>query len=85
MTAMSNMSALTSLSLAGCVGIGEAGMSLLPGQMPLLRSLKLGGCSRVATISDPCLVPLQHLHALTHLDLAGCLEITDAGLFCAPK
>ena len=78
--ALRRMSALTSLNLAGCVSIGEQGMALIPAQMPLLECLKLGGCSRVATITDPCLAPLQHLKALTHLDLAGCLEITDAGL-----
>ena len=74
------MTALTSLNLAGCVSIGEQGMALLPAHMPLLECLRLGGCSRVATITDPCLAPLQHLKALTHLDLAGCLEITDAGM-----
>lgn len=78
--ALSGMSAMTSLKLQGCVSVGEHGMALLPAQMPLLRCLKLGGCSRVATITDPCLTPLQHLAALTHLDLAGCLEITDTGL-----
>lgn len=73
------LTGLTSLGLAGCVALTERALGHVAASMPALACLKLGGCSRVATITDACLLPLHRLTSLTHLDLAGCLEISDAG------
>lgn len=77
--ALSRLTTITQLGLAGCVALTGRATALVAAHMPGLMSLRLGGCSRVATVSDACLLPLQHLTALTHLDLAGCLEISDSG------
>ena len=73
------LTGLTSLGLAGCVALTERALGHVAARMPSLTCLKLGGCSRVATITDACLLHLDQLTALTHLDLAGCLEVSDAG------
>ena len=73
------LSGLTSLGVAGCVALTERALGHVAASMPSLACLKLGGCSRVATITDACLLHLHQLTGLTHLDLAGCLEISDAG------
>ena len=73
------LTALTSLGLAGCVALTARALGHVSASMPALASLKLGGCSRVATVTDACLVHLQQLTAMTHLDLSGCLEISDSG------
>lgn len=77
--ALSKLTGLTSLNLSGCVALTERGVGHVAAYILGLMSLSLGGCSRVATVTDTCLVHLQHLTALTCLDLSGCLEITDAG------
>ena len=76
------LTGLTSLGLAGCLALTERALGHVAAWMPSLTSLKLGGCSRVATITDACLLHLDQLTALTHLDLAGCLEVSDAGRGC---
>ena len=73
------LTGLTSLGLAGCLALTERALGHVAADMPALACLKLGGCSRVATITDACLLHLHQLTSLTHLDLAGCLEISDAG------
>lgn len=75
------LTALTSLGLAGCVALTERALGYVSSSVPGLVCLKLGGCSRVATVTDACLAHVQQLTALTHLDLAGCLEISDSGNF----
>ena len=77
--ALSKLTELTSLSLSGCVSLTERGLGHVAAFLSGLKSLRLGGCSRVATITDACLLHLQSLTQLTHLDLAGCLEISDSG------
>ena len=77
--ALKPLTDLTSLGLAGCVALTQGAVALLAAHVTGLSSLKLGGCSRVATVTDSHLLHLQSLATLTHLDLAGCLEITDAG------
>jgi len=79
--ALSKLTGLTSLSLSGCVSLTETGLGHVPAFLSGLKSLRLGGCSRVATITDACLLHLRSLTQLTHLDLAGCLEISDSGNF----
>lgn len=82
--ALSKLTRLTSLSLSGCVSLTERGLGHVAAFLSGVKSLRLGGCSRVATITDACLLHLQSLTQLTHLDLAGCLEISDSGNLFQP-
>lgn len=41
--------------------------------------LQVGGCSRVATMTDAAVAALASLTDLRHVDLAGCLDMTDRG------
>ena len=78
---------LRDLDVSGCVALTERGFSSLAKGLTALTALKLGGCSRVATVTDGCVRALassEHLSAsLQRLDLAGCLELTDSGLEAA--
>lgn len=78
-TALTGLTSLTSLGLAGCVALTHRATALVAAHMPGLRCLRLGGCSRIATVTDACLVHVSRLTDLRLLDLAGCLEITDQG------
>ena len=66
---------LTSLNLAECEDITDAGLAHLA-QLHALTSLDLAYCSN---ITDAGLAHLAQLHALTSLNLYGCSNITDAG------
>ena len=47
--------------------------------------LQVGGCSRVATMTDAAVAALACLTDLRHMDLAGCLDMTDRGEDCDIK
>ena len=80
MAALCTLRALGALDLSGCVAITERGVGALAGALGRsLRTLKLGGTSRVATINDASLAAVAALTALTHLDLSGSHDVTDAG------
>jgi hypothetical protein len=70
---------LCALDLSGCVSVTERGIGAAAAALRRLRALKLGGTSRVATISDASLACVSSLTSLTHLDLSGSHDITDAG------
>lgn len=70
---------LKTVDVSGCVAITQKGFSHVSNNFAKLRSLKLGGCSRMATVTDACLMPLSALTTLTQLDMAGCIEVTDVG------
>ena len=78
--ALTRLLELRLLDIAGCVAATERSIGALAVELPRLSVLKLGGCSRVATVTDSVLAALRPATALTHLDLAGCLEVTDAGV-----
>lgn len=46
---------------------------------------QMGGCSRVATISDAAVAAVAPLTRLTLLDLAGSLDMTDKGACLPPE
>lgn len=69
---------LRSLNLASCVAITEKGLAAVA-SLPQLGTLSIGGCSRVATVTNAAMQAIRPLSRLTHLDLSGCLEVTDAG------
>ncbi len=73
------LTSLQALDVSGCVAITPKGFQHISSSFRGLRSLKLGGCSRMATVVDSCLAPFSALTALTSLDLAGCIDVTDAG------
>lgn len=62
-----------------------AGLAALSSRLRGLHTLKLGGTSRVATISDASVAAISGLVSLTHLDLSGSHDITDAGMLCWPQ
>ena len=81
---VTRLTALQSLDVSGCVALTQRGFQHIASSLSALRSLKLGGCSRMATVTDACLSPVSSLTALTSLDMAGCIEVTDSGhYFCA--
>ncbi len=64
--------ALGALDLSGCVAVTERGVGALACALGRsLRTLRLGGTSRVATIGDASLAAVAAATALTHLDLSG--------------
>ena len=67
------------LDVAGCVALTQQGFADLAGHLRQLHTLKLGGCSRMATVNDACMAALVPLTSLTHLDASGCIDLTDAG------
>ena len=71
---------MASLDLAGCVAITERSLAKIVQHAASLHTLKIGGTSRVATVTDATLRILATATAMTHLDLSGCLEISDAGV-----
>ena len=73
------LTALQALDVSGCVAITHKGFQHISSSFHKLRSLKLGGCSRMATVTDSCLSTFSSLTALTLLDLAGCIDVTDTG------
>ena len=76
---LTSLAALQALDVSGCVAITPRGFQYISSSFQGLRSLKLGGCSRMATVTDACLTSFSSLTALTSLDLAGCIDVTDAG------
>jgi len=78
---------LRDLDVSGCVALTERGFASIARGLASLTALKLGGCSRVATVTDGCVRALAASEALSsslqRLDLSGCLELTDAGLEAA--
>ena len=80
MQSLMSLTALQALDVSGCVAITPKGFQYVSSSLRGLRSLKLGGCSRMATATDACLSSFSFLTALTSLDLAGCIDVTDAGM-----
>lgn len=74
------LSNLEMLDVSGCVAVTQKGFVHVSNNHKGLRGLKLGGCSRMATVTDACLSPVSNLTALTSLDMAGCIEVTDSGI-----
>lgn len=74
-----NNSSLRQLDVAGCVMLGQPGCVAIAAGMTQLKRLRLGGCSRMATVSDPCIAALSSLTHLTALDASGCVDVTDSG------
>lgn len=70
---------LRALDLSGCVAVTERGLGALAACLGGLQTLRLGGTSRVATINDAGLAAVCALSQLTHLDLSGSHDLTDAG------
>ncbi len=77
--ALAALRQLGSLDLSGCVSLSERGLAAITARLRRLHTLKLGGTSRVATISDASVAAIAGLTSLTHLDLSGSHDITDAG------
>ena len=71
--------ALMHLNVAGCVALTERGFAAIARRLRRLQTLKLGGCQRMATVSDACIAALTPMTALTSLDVSGCVELRDAG------
>ena len=57
------------LNVAGCVALTQHGFARLADSLEFLCTVRLGGCSRMATVNDSCLVALAALTNLTHLDM----------------
>ncbi len=53
--------------------------TLTAGLHASLYSLAIGSTGRMATVVDATLYALRGLTRLTHLDLSGCVAVTDAG------
>ncbi|KAI8099049.1 uncharacterized protein BX664DRAFT_377174 [Halteromyces radiatus] len=76
---------LRQLSLASCISLTDTALSyfFLPSSAPFLSHLNVSNCSRLTDRS------LRHFvlpGSLTHLELAGCTSMTDAGfLFLSPR
>lgn len=77
--ALCTLRSLCALDLSGCVSVTERGLVAVAGRLRRLHTLKLGGTSRVAMISDASVAAISGLTSLTHLDLSGSHDITDAG------
>ena len=65
----------TSVTMAECCEVSDAGLQTLVASCPMLESLNLRGCSQLTDAAIGCLGP-----ALRCLNLNGCDQITDAGL-----
>lgn len=78
--ALCALRALGTLDLSGCVSITDRGLSALSSHLRRLHTLKLGGTSRVATISNASVAAIAGITSLTHLDLSGSHDITDEGV-----
>ena len=65
----------TSVTMAECCEVSDAGLQTLVASCPMLESLNLRGCSQLSDAVISCLGP-----ALRCLNLDGCDQITDAGL-----
>ena len=70
---------LESLDLSGCVMLTDRGLSCLAQAFPDLSELHIGGCSRMASVTDACLLGISKCTKLQNLDLSGCTSITNAG------
>ena len=55
---------LRDLDISGCVALTERGFASIARGLASLTALKLGGCSRVATVTDGCVRALAASEAL---------------------
>lgn len=70
---------LESLDLSGCVLLTEQGFSCLSDAFPELIELHMGGCNRMSSVNDACLLGVNRCTGLQVLDLSGCCNISNAG------
>ena len=85
-TSMSRRSSkLVSLDVSGCILLTAYTFEMIVDTLPQLRSLCVGGCSRVAAVTDDCLVHIARCRNLTHLDLSGGSALSNSGVTCLEK
>lgn len=73
------LSHVEKLDLSGCLLLTEQGFQCISQGLVALKELKVGGCSRVATINDATLLGIAKCTQLQILDLSGCSNITNSG------
>ena len=74
--------ALTSLNVSFCYGVGDASFTAIAEHSTALTSLDLSGCNELTDASITTIA--EHCSALTSLKVYGCNKLTDAS-FTARK